>query len=251
LISIERLIAAPASALARTLMNTDLPTVTDDAAPEAIAWATARHQQASAIVLDQDGGLVGLISPDRMVAALLVEHDQDVARIAGYLSRAGLARHAAEEPLTRRLWHRLPWLVLGIGGAMATAVLMGSFKNLLEQKVLIALFIPAVVYMAAAVGLQTQALLIRGLAADVDVRLMARREAATGVLVGMTLATVFWLFVRIGWGDERVALAVGAAVFFASSTSTVLAMGLPLLLNRAGRDPAFGSGPLGTVCSRS
>jgi len=33
--------------------------------------------------------------------------------LGGYLAGTAQARRAAEEPLTRRLWHRLPWLLIG------------------------------------------------------------------------------------------------------------------------------------------
>ena len=46
---------------------------------------------------------------------------------------------------------------------MASAVLIGAFEQELDEKVLLALFVPAIVYLADAVGTQTEALLIRGL----------------------------------------------------------------------------------------
>jgi magnesium transporter len=49
------------------------------------------------------------------------------------------------------------------------------------------------------------------------------------------------------WDDGDVILAAAIALFAACSTATVVAMALPWLLNRLGRDPAFGSGPLATV----
>lgn len=42
-------------------------------------------------------------------------------------------------------------------------------------------------------------------------------------------------------------MVVAIAIFAACSTATLAAMALPWVLNRLGRDPAFGSGPLATV----
>jgi magnesium transporter len=53
-----------------------------------------------------------------------------------------------------RLWHRLPWLLLGLGGAIVAAPLVGRFKEQLREEVLLAFFVPGVVYMADAVGTQ-------------------------------------------------------------------------------------------------
>jgi magnesium transporter len=44
-----------------------------------------------------------------------------------------------------------------------------------------------------------------------------------------------------------VAATVAVALFASMATATVVAMGLPYALNRLGRDPAFGAGPLATV----
>ena len=46
---------------------------------------------------------------------------------------------------------------------------------------------------------------------------------------------------------RRSALAVGLALFAVRSMATGVAISLPYLLSRLGRDPAFGSGPLATV----
>lgn len=247
LVPIERLLAADADAPISTVMDADPPVVAPGVDEEEVAWKMVRRGESSVAVVAADGSFLGLIPPHRMIAALLAAHDSDVARMGGYLSRAEGARQAAEEPLPRRLWHRLPWLVLGLLGAMLSAVIVDGFEADIEQNLLLAIFVPAVVYMADAVGTQTEAVLIRGLAAGIDVRLVARREAATGAILGLLLAAVFLPFVWLVWGEGDIALAVALALFGACAIATVVAMALPWLLSRLGRDPAFGSGPLATV----
>jgi magnesium transporter len=44
-----------------------------------------------------------------------------------------------------------------------------------------------------------------------------------------------------------VVLAVALSLLATCSTATLIAMALPWLLHRLGRDPAYGSGPLATV----
>ena len=112
---------------------------------------------------------------------------------------------------------------------------------------LLAFFLPGVVYMADAVGTQTETVLIRGLSIGVSVRSVLRRELVTGALIGLALAAAFFPFALAAWGDGRVVLAVGLALFSSSSIATLVAMTLPWLFQRFGYDPAFGSGPLATV----
>jgi magnesium transporter len=214
---------------------------------EAIAWKMVEHHESSVAVVDGDGRFAGLVSPHRMLAVLLSEHDEDLARMGGYLKGARGARRAAEERISRRLWHRLPWLLVGLVGAMASAVIVGAFEEHLDQVILLAFFLPGVVYLADAVGTQTEAILIRGLSVGIDMRKVVRRELICGAIIGALIGLAFLPFALLGWGNEEVAVAVALALFCACSIATVVAMGLPLAFQRLGVDPAFGSGPLATV----
>ena len=246
-VPIERVLAAQPETRVGELMDPAPPVVTEREDEEVAAWQMVRHGESSLAVVDEDHRFVGLIPPNRMLAVLLTAHDVDMARLGGYLSGTTRAREAAEEPVARRLWHRLPWLLVGLLGAMASAVIVGAFEEQLNQKVLVAFFVPAVVYMADAVGTQTEAVLIRGLAVGVAVRTVVRRELVTGLVVGLAVAAAFLPFTLIAWGDGEVAVAVGLALFASCSIATLVAMILPAGFQRLGLDPAFGSGPLATV----
>ena len=247
LVPVERLLTAEGTEPAGSLMDPDPPLVTYDTNEEAAAHEMVRSGKGCLVVTGPGGGLVGLVFPEQMLGVLLAEHDEDLARLGGYLSSSSQARHAAEEGLWMRLWHRLPWLVVGLLGAMLSALIMGAFESELDANVLIALFVPAIVYMAGAVGVQTQTVLIRAFAVGVRTREIFLRELATGLLIGLAIGGLFLVFAVIGWGDFQVALAVALALFSSSLASTLVAMVLPTIFARLGADPAFGSGPLATL----
>jgi magnesium transporter len=247
MVPIERLLTAPADARIAEVMDSDPPVVSPGDDQEVVAWKMVHHAESSMAVVDAEQRFVGLIPPRRMLAVLLAEHDEDLARLGGYLASTSRARRAAEEPIGRRFRHRLPWLLIGLLGAMASAVIVGAFESQLETKVLLAFFLPGVVYMADAVGTQTETVLIRGLSVGVSLRSTVRRELATGALIGVTIAAAFFPFALAVWGEERVAFAVALALFASCSIATLVAMALPWLFQRFGADPAFGSGPLATV----
>jgi magnesium transporter len=246
-VPIERLLAAPEDATLAALMDADPPAVGPGTSQERVAWQMVEHGESSIAVLDADGRFLGLIPPHRMLAALLAEHEEDIARLAGYLAGAKRARGAAEEGVGRRLRHRMPWLLLGLAGAMASAGIMAAFERQLADQVLLALFVPAVVYLADAVGTQTEAVLIRGLSVQIAVRTVMRREVASGLIIGLLLGAAFLAFALVVWGDGRLAVAVALSLAMSCSIATVVAMALPWAFHRLGRDPAFGSGPLATV----
>ena len=84
-------------------------------------------------------------------------------------SPASAAIQATVEAVPRRLWHRLPWLALGLAGAMLSAAIVASFEEQLRAEVLLAFFVPAVVYMADAVGTQTETVVVRGMSLGVPI----------------------------------------------------------------------------------
>ena len=247
ILPVERLLEAPASVSVGELMTPDPVTIAPDADEVLAARRLIGRHESSLVVVDRAGQFRGLVPPSRMLPVLLAAHESDLARLGGYLAGTRQARGAAEESVGRRLWHRLPWLLVGLLGAMGAAVLVGAFEERLEANVLIAFFVPAVVYMADAVGTQTETVLIRALAAGVSTRSIFARELVTGLVMGVVVGGVFFAFAAVGWGDEQVALAVAIALLASCSIATLVAMALPAAFHRFGRDPAFGSGPLATV----
>jgi magnesium transporter len=247
LISIEKLLAAPPAALAREIMDSDPPVVSHGIDQEVAAWKAVQHGDSSLAVVDSDGRFVGLVPPRRLLAVFLHEHDEDMARLGGFLRGASTAISASQEGVWLRFWHKLPWLLLGLGGAILSADIVGAFEGRLEDNVTLAFFIPGIVYLADAVGTQTETLVIRGLSVSVPVRRIMRRELVTGLLVGVALAAAFFPIGIWRWGETDIALAVSLSLLAACSMATVVAMALPSLFQRLGRDPAFGSGPLATV----
>lgn len=237
LVPIERLLAADADAELGGLAF-EAATVAPGDDLEVAARRAASRGARSVAVVDADGAFLGLVPPDRLLTVLEAEHAEDMARLGGALS-------ASAESVRQRLWHRIPWLGLGLGGAMASALVVSGFEEELERQALLAVFVPAIVYMADAVGTQTETLVIRGMAAGARVRVAA--ELATGLAVGALIGAAFFAFAYAVWDNARLAGTVAIALLVSCTIATLVAMALPYGLARLGSDPAYGSGPLATV----
>jgi magnesium transporter len=247
LVTLEDALSSPDEMPIAGLMDVDPPMVTEGEDLEPAIWKAVRHGMSTVAVVDAEGRFVGLIPARRLLTTLLDEHDEDLARLGGYLASTSEARGAAEEPVGRRLLHRLPWLFVGLAGALLAALIVAGSEEALTANVAVAFFLPGIVYLADAVGTQTETVVIRGLSVGVSIRRVVWRELLTGLLVGVALAVVFVPIGLLLWDETDVVVATALALFVASSTATVVAMGLPWLLSRLGRDPAFGSGPVATV----
>ena len=111
---IEDVFAAESATVLADLMDPDPPVIRREVGEEIAAWKAVRHGESALAVVDDDRRFVGLIPPRRIVEVLLTEHDEDLARLGGYLASTSSARHATEEDVSARLGHRLPWLLVGL-----------------------------------------------------------------------------------------------------------------------------------------
>jgi magnesium transporter len=247
LLPIEALLAARADAPVRSIMDPDPPVVRPGADQELAAWKAVQQGESALAVVDEAGGFVGLIPPQRLLAVLLAEHHEDMARLGGMWRNALSARRSLQEPIGRRLVHRLPWLVVGLLGMLLAADVVALFERELQSSLVLAFFLPGLVYLADAVSTQTETLVVRGLSVGIPISRVLRQEMVTGVLIGFGLALAA-IVVTVGrWGVGEFVAVLAISLALACTAATAVAIGLPWLLQRVGQDPAFASGPLGTV----
>jgi magnesium transporter len=199
-------------------------------------------------VVDEAGRLVGVVGPTQLMNILRREHVEDLHRLAGITRESDHAHEAIEEPPLRRVRHRLPWLVVGLVGSMVATFVVARFESALAAKPALAFFVPGLVYLADAIGTQSEAVAVRGLSlSHVGLAKLLGGELRTGALIGLVLALLAFPMVWLAFDELRLAAAVSLALAGASMVASVLGLLLPWLLARVGTDPAYGSGPLATI----
>lgn len=215
---------------------------------EQVASHAIMHGLAAVPIIGRGDRLLGVVPPVALIEVLRDEHVEDLHRISGILREERVANLAIEEPPLRRARHRLPWLLGGLAGSAISALVMKQHAQALEANVAIAFFIPAIVYLADAIGTQSEAIAVRGLSLSRKPLMSALgSELRTGALIGAVLSLLALIPVWLLLGDGRLAIAVATALFAASTSATLIGFSLPWLLARTGADPAFGSGPVATI----
>ncbi len=158
----------------------------------------------------------------------------------------------AEQELVRvGFWEliklRLPWLVIGLGGAMVASLIASRFELTLKETITVAFFIPIMTNMSDAIGTQTEIIFIRALSnLKFGIFKYILREVLEGVVMGGILAVLSYIFARVLSGSSQIALMVSIALILSVIMATILACMTPLFLKFLGKDPAIGSGPFTT-----
>jgi magnesium transporter len=104
------------------------------------------------------------------------------------------------------------------------------------------------VYLADAIGTQTEAVAVRGLSlSHAPLARLIAGEFRTGILIGAILGGLTFAGVWLAFRDLNLAAAVSIALLGAAAVATTVGLVFPWALARLGRDPAYGSGPLATI----
>lgn len=240
---------APAATVGKVCRRSGLQHVHPATHQERAAYIALKHGIKAVPVIDRDHVFLGAIHSDALLRILYKETHEDLLQRAGVHHGHPLFDNVLTLPLHTSVLHRLPWLILGLIGGVVAAQVVGAFERTLESNILLAAFIPLIVYMSSAVGTQTEVFIIRDLAMDRKIPFHAyfmRQAIVVGSLGALCAAFLFGLS-AILYGDIPVSLVLAASLFAAVSSSLITGLLIPLLFSRFRADPANASGPVATI----
>jgi magnesium transporter len=241
----------------RTLLDVAGPRPPLTVSPHATRLDTARlvskYDLLAVPVVDEGGHVLGIVTVDDVIDALVAEQTRQVQRLGG--------SEAFDEPYMQITFRemirkRAGWLSALFLGEMLTATAMGHFEDQIAKAVVLSLFIPLVISSGGNSGSQATSLIIRALALR-QVRLadwwrIAVRELPTGIALGAILGALgvarILIWQHLGWYNYNphatlVAITVGIALIGVVTFGSLAGSMLPFLIKRLGFDPASASAP--------
>jgi magnesium transporter len=228
----------------------ELITVHPSVDQEHVALRAIRHELQAIPVVDHEGILLGAIDAHTIFRILHAEHVEDLLKMGGLHGiEAYSAKGYFETSLAHSIKARLPWLIFGLGGGIIAAHIVEGFEQALEAQLILAAFIPLVVYMADAIGTQTETLLVRNLAFDPQMSLFKflLREIEIGLAVAVVCGGLIALYALARFHSPYLGMVLGPSLFVATFIAILVGTFVPWLHFRLGRDPAIGTGPMTTI----
>jgi magnesium transporter len=228
-------------------------TVTPLTDREEVARLISKHDLLAVPVVDARGHVLGIVTVDDVIDAIVAESTEDVQKFGGVEATAEPYLQIGFPAMIRK---RAGWLCALFLSEMLTASAMQHFSDELQRAVVLTLFIPLIMSSGGNSGSQSTSLLIRALALGQlqlkDWWRVAVRELPTGLVLGGVLGLIGVVRIvawqKLGIFDYgvhwplvalTVALALVGIVTFGSLTGAML----PFLLKRIGFDPASASAP--------
>jgi magnesium transporter len=254
MVTLRRLITGdPAAPILSVAQETPPVAATPLLDQEEVARLIRRHDLLAIPVVDEARHVLGIVTVDDVLDALIAESNEDVQKFGGM--------EASDKPYMKigfveMLRKRAGWLSALFLGEMLTASAMQHFENELARAVVLTLFIPLIMSSGGNSGSQATSLLIRSLALR-ELKLgdwwkVALRELRTGVPLGAILGVLaivrIALWQHIGLYNYGVhwpilAATIGAALVGIVTFGSLAGSMLPFALQRMGFDPASASAP--------
>jgi magnesium transporter len=215
---------------------------------EKLCNLAGKNFQSFVAIVNAKNEFMGVIPPAFIISTLMNEHTKDIHALAGIQKKDKIKKSIRDTGPVRYTFQRLPWLIIGLTFSFMAACIVSAFEKTLTNHITLAFFIPAIVYLADAVGTQTETVLIRNLSiTEKAFRKTLKKEIISGFLISFILAAMSFLFciaMKFTLDDSTI---VSLSIGIAGVTAVIIGMMLPVLLSKTGNDPAYGSGPLATI----
>ncbi len=253
-ITLRQLLLAPPDANIMEVGDRRAPlSVLPQTSREGVAELVARYNVLAIPVVDAENHMLGIVSVDDVIDAIVREQTEDVQRFGGM---EALNVPYTEIGFWQMIHKRAGWLCALFISEMLTATAMQHFEVEIAKAVVLSMFIPLVMSSGGNSGSQATSLIIRALALR-EVRLgdwwrIAARELPTGLVLGAILGVIgigrieLWQHLHLfDYGPHHllIALTVGVALVGIVGFGSIAGSMLPFALKRAGFDPASASAP--------
>lgn len=246
-VSLLEIVVAPADTCIDEIMNREVISVLATADQEDTARLMARYDLLALPVVDVNNQLLGIITHDDMVAVLEEEETEDIYRLGGVPAE----RVSATVSPRIAMRARLPWLVLNLGTAMLSALVLSLFEETIAQLAVLAVFFPIVAGVSGSAGTQTLTVTVRGLAlGEVSPRDgvgALAREVLIGLANGIVLGILIAVIALVWKGSPVLGFVVGIATFMNLIAAGFAGVLVPIGMSIIKLDPALASPVLVTT----
>ncbi len=247
---LKRMLVHDPEAHIAAVMTDDPVTFHPSDPAEDAAQAFERYDLVTAPVVDPNNRLVGRLTVDVVLDFIREQGEQDMLQLVGLRE---------EEDLFTTVWkaakNRWLWLAINLCTALIASRVVGAFEGSIEKLAALAALMPIVAGMGGNSGNQTSTLVVRGLALGLinkdNARRILTKELGIALLNGSVWGSVMGIVTYLLYGNAALGGVMAAAMLLNLIVAAMAGYLAPAMIDRFGRDPAFGSAVLTTFITDS
>ncbi|MEN8832845.1 magnesium transporter [Pacificibacter sp.] len=244
-VTLGKILGAPRTTMLRDILEPGFRTFRADESESDVAYAFNQYHMISAPVLDENDRVIGVITIDDAMNVLDEEHEEDILRLAG-VGEGTLADRVLDT-----VKQRLPWLAVNLATAILASMVIAQFEGTITALVALAVLMPIVASMGGNAGTQALTVAVRSIATrdltGANVWRVIRREVLVGLANGLIFAVIMGIVGLVWFGSPALGGVIAAAMVINMVVAGLAGIGVPVLLERVGIDPALASGAFVTT----
>lgn len=244
-VTLGKILGAPRAHLLRDILEPGFRTFRVDESESDVAYAFNQYHMISAPVVDQYDRLIGVITIDDAMNVLDEEHEEDIMRLAG------VGDGTLSDRVSETVKQRLPWLAVNLVTAIMASLVISQFETTITSLVALAVLMPIVASMGGNAGTQALTVAVRAIATrdltGANVWRVIRREVLVGLVNGLIFAVLMGIVGVIWFGSPALGLVIATAMVINLVVAGLAGIGVPVVLERVGVDPALASGAFVTT----
>ena len=244
--SVQSVLLAAPEQLVPEFMTREPISISPETDQKQAAALISRYDLLTLPITDGTGKLLGIITIDDMIDVLMEEFDEEYLRTVG-----SDAEELEKKSPVQIAKMRLPWIMTTLLIELFAGVVIHLFDKTLTKFILLASFMPIISAISGNTGLQSAAIIIRGLSSGqvtlAGWRHALGRQAATTLILGSICAATLGVIAGV-WDKHWVfGFVVFLGMFISVNIAGIIGTCIPLLSKRAGYDPALTAGPFETA----
>src|SRR3954470_7857907 len=228
------------------IMTDDPDRVEASEPQEEVARMFQRYNLVSAAVVDEGNRLVGVLMIDDIVDVIEEEADADIKALGGVRPDEEIS-----DPVVYITRRRFWWLLVNLLTAFLASSVLKGFEAELEKMVALAVLAPIVASQGGNAATQTMTIAVRALATRElghgNAWRVVWRELLVGLLNGLAFAVITGTAATVWFKMPDLGVVIGLAMMCNLLAAALGGIAVPLIIQRAGVDPAVSSAPFVTT----
>lgn len=245
-ISLKRILLAKEQTKIEKLYDTNVISENTYTSGEEVAGTMQKYDLVTLPVVDAFDRLVGIITFDDVLDYVKDEAEKDYQMLSGLSESVEV-----KDSIWLNTRARLPWLVVGLAGGVASSLVIKGFEAEIERNVHLALFIPLIMAMAGNVGVQSSSIMVQGLAnksiSSSGLWGKLGKELVVALFNGLVCSGLLMAYGFISGNTKEIMMTVSLALLSVILIAAIIGTVVPLILDKVKIDPALATGPFITT----
>ncbi len=223
---------------------------------ESVARKIEKYDLVAIPIVNSLHQLVGIVGHEDALDVIVAEQTEDMEKLMGIMSSTEDSSPYLSVSSMTHFRKRVFWPLIFAGVGIFSGMIINNYQHVLEQFIILALYMPMMAATGGNIGSQTAAVVIRSLSlGEIDPGKWAGvvfKEVKISLLLAMAVALLTYIKIVFfsfkasapeGSTLSRVGIAISLAITIQVVASAVIGAALPLLVRKLNGDPAVVASP--------